>query len=113
MASIWTGLHKIITFCKIPLVAWFAVPVRSTDISFYRCMEHAIHIACKHFVEAVAPTSPRKFKGKANAANQPSDGPSANEEESSDDEFTPGDALGKALALVKQVSPWINIYHIL
>ena len=76
-------------------------------------MEHAIHIACKHFVEAVSPTSPRKFKGKANAANQPSDGPSANEEESSDDEFTPGDALGKALALVKQVSLWINIYHIL
>ena len=61
-------------------------------------MEHAIHIACKHFVKAVGPTLPRKAQGEDN-------------DEDSDTEFTPGDSLGKALALVKQVSP--ENYHIL
>jgi hypothetical protein len=60
-------------------------------------MEHAIHIACKHFVETVVSTSGVGDEAKG-------------EESSSDDEFTPGDALGKALALVKQVSPRTIIY---
>jgi len=48
-------------------------------------MEHSLHIACKHFMETIIPTTPKEID--------------------SDDEvdFTPGDALGKALALVNQV----------
>lgn len=61
-------------------------------------MEHAIHITCKHFVEAVGPTLPWKAQGD-------------DDDEDSDAEFTPGDSLGKALALAKQVSP--ENYHIL
>ena len=66
-------------------------------------MEHSIHVACKHFVEAVAPMSPRKGQGSGE------DGGDGGED-SSDDEITPGDALGKALALVKQVSSCMLIY---
>jgi len=48
-------------------------------------MEHSLHIACKHFVETVTLISPKAID--------------------SDDEvnLTPGDALGKALALVNQI----------
>jgi hypothetical protein len=60
-------------------------------------MEHALHIACKHFVEAVAPTSPSAIRVAALDSNDDSDS-------DADLEFSPGDALGKALALVKQVS---------
>ena len=88
-------------------------------------MEHSLHIACKHFVETVAPTSPSTIRTKVRVALQAA---SENEdlnlnnglnddleltalglentEDSNDDtdiEFSHGDALGKALALVKQV----------
>jgi hypothetical protein len=65
-------------------------------------MEHAIHVACKNFVEAVAPVLPPKIRGSGEGHDA--------DEDSSDDELTPGDSLGKALALVKQVGPQRSIY---
>ncbi|KAF8799820.1 hypothetical protein BYT27DRAFT_7217371 [Phlegmacium glaucopus] len=32
------------------------------------CMEHSLHIACKHFVETIAPASPREVRKKVRAA---------------------------------------------
>jgi hypothetical protein len=94
-------------------------------------MEHSLHIACKHFVETVAPASPQSIRKKVRAALKKATGvegdldldklnnvlasfdldeledqdPDDPDGEGSDEEaeFTPGDALGKALALVKQV----------
>ena len=66
------------------------------QLIYYRCMEHSLHIAAKHFVETVAPASSSSFR-------QPAFG--GNESDSDDlDDLTSGDSLGKALALVKQVS---------
>jgi hypothetical protein len=59
-------------------------------------MEHSLHIACKHFVEAIAPASPAAIRRKV----QDNEG----DDTDTDVEFSSGDALGKALALVKQVS---------
>jgi hypothetical protein len=61
-------------------------------------MEHSLHIAAKHFVETVAPTSSTSIRQNAGTGSDKSDS------ESDDlDDFTAGDSLGKALALVKQV----------
>ena len=87
-----------------------------------RCMEHALHVASKYFVEAVAPVLPTAIQKKIRVAlaKAQDDGKldldDFNEalisidlenvgEESEDDntDFTPGDVLGKVLALVKQV----------
>ena len=79
-------------------------------------MEHSLHVACKHFIETVAPTSPAAIRKKVNAPStfnqeNPEDGGKTNEDEDdSDTEFTAGDALGKALALVKQVSMIMKKY---
>lgn len=95
---------------------------------YIRCMEHSLHIACKHFVEAIAPASPKKIRKKVQVALQKAsedgnldldkldnalamldlenDGdPEDPDADDSEDEASlkPGDALGKALALVKQV----------
>lgn len=91
-------------------------------------MEHSLHLAAKHFVEAVAPVSPTSIRKKVKAAlesardegqldldhfdnalaaldpdgnEDPHDG--GGDSEDGDAEFTSGDSLGKALALVKQV----------
>jgi hypothetical protein len=88
-------------------------------------MEHSVHIASKHFVEAVAPASPSTVRKKVKAASKQAsydvelaelgiddweDGDRRNEEDGDvtdepddDSDFTAGDVLGKALALVKQV----------
>ena len=83
-------------------------------------MEHSVHIASKHFVEAVTPAFPstvrKKVKAALKQARASHDAELADlginnwedEEEDSDitDEdldFTAGDVLGKALMLVKQV----------
>ncbi len=85
-------------------------------------MEHSLHIACKHFVEAIAPASPAMIRKKVRAAlqiatvngeldldeldNELATLDLEHTEDSGDDtdvEFSHGDALGKALALVKQV----------
>jgi len=95
-------------------------------------MEHSLHVAAKHFVEAVAPTSPTAIRKKVKAAIQKAkasgtldlnevdealsdvdllqdwdvngdenDGPDV--DDSDLDDFSSGDSLGKAIALVKQV----------
>jgi hypothetical protein len=85
-------------------------------------MEHSLHIASKHFVEAVAPASPTSIRRKVKAAlvkardngelnlNEFNDaltsintGDQDNDDDDDGSDFTTGDSLGKALALVKQV----------
>ena len=100
-------------------------------LAYLRCMEHSLHLAAKHFVEVISPVSLASIRKKATAAlklaregghlnmeeldkalyavdagdNNTEDGYSSGDGDGYDDEtaFTPGDALGKALALVKQV----------
>jgi hypothetical protein len=90
-------------------------------------MEHSLHIACKHFVEAIAPASLaaiyKKVKDVLQRASangeldlhqydsklmdiglESDSDPNNNESDDADTEFSSGDALGKALALVKQVN---------
>jgi hypothetical protein len=94
-------------------------------------MEHSVHIACKHFVEVVAPASLTTICKKVKAAlqqakkngdldldsidselaelriNEWDDGNRDEEDrditEKADEGFTTSNVLGKALALVKQV----------
>ena len=81
-------------------------------------MEHSVHIASKHFVEAVAPASPSTVRKKVKAALKQASHDAEladlgidnweDEEEDSDvtdedSDFTAGNVLRKALALVKQV----------
>ena len=58
-------------------------------------MEHSLHLAAKHFIEAIVPTSHMSNKDIFEGDNDSND----------DDkpEFASGDSLGKVLALVKQV----------
>jgi hypothetical protein len=67
-------------------------------------MEHSVHVACKHFVEAVAPAHPTTIHNKINnwedVDGDKEDGDVTDE---ANEGFTAGDKLGKALALVKQV----------
>ena len=96
-----------------------------THLNIIRYMEHSLHLASKHFVEAVAPPSPTSVCKKVKAAllkahnnrklnfdefdkvlstinlEDQSDGDDLDGDY--DSNFTPGDSLGKALALVKQV----------
>jgi hypothetical protein len=87
-------------------------------------MEHSLHIAAKHFVEAVAPATPTTIRKKVNSALKKAhknghldldnidtvlsaingDGDDEDDEDDEGDiNFTSGDSLGKAIALVKQV----------
>ena len=93
-------------------------PVIDMTIS---CMEHALHLAAKHFVEGVAPTSVSillwKVKGTmANVMGEDDtiDLDTLNSEmgdieaemdadAEKDEEFDVADTIGKALALVTQV----------
>jgi hypothetical protein len=61
-------------------------------------MEHSLHIAAKHFVETVAPASAASIRQNAGGGDE--------SDSESDDlaDLAAGDSLGKALALVKQVS---------
>ncbi|KAK6971364.1 ribonuclease H-like domain-containing protein [Favolaschia claudopus] len=89
-----------------------------------RCMEHSVHLAAKHFITRVSPISAKAVVAKAKklrkelkAANPDLDDDEIdallaaedeeeNEESDEDNEgevAKPKDALGKALALVKQV----------
>jgi hypothetical protein len=77
-------------------------------------MEHSIHVSAGHFIRGVGPTSSQNIRKKVKAADM-SDMDSDGEDARSDDdgngddnnnalEFDAGDAVGKALALVAQVS---------
>jgi hypothetical protein len=67
-------------------------------------MEHLVHVACKHFVEVVAPACPTTIHNKINdwedVDGDEEDGDITDE---ANEGFTASDVLGKALALVKQV----------
>jgi len=73
-------------------------------------MEHSLHIACKHFVETVTPASPSAIHKKMKMAFKHPILDFGNMEynseadKNSEHKYTSGDALGKALALVKQVN---------
>jgi hypothetical protein len=66
-------------------------------------MEHSLHIAAKHFVETVAPASSLSIRQNAGALR---------DESNSDDcdDLSLGDSLGKALALIIQVSFHLKYY---
>lgn len=66
-------------------------------------MEHALHLAAKHFVEEVAPTPASALHKKAGQAEDDDD----DDDESV--EFDIGDTIGKALAFVAQVSTQVLI----
>ena len=86
-------------------------------------MEHALHLAAKHFVEGVAPTSANQLlqKVKGAMANATENGAQLNmdalnseiedieaelgdeAEDKEDDNYDVADTIGKALALVAQV----------
>jgi hypothetical protein len=68
-------------------------------------MEHALHLAAKHFVERVAPTSASALLKKT-----------AEEDDDDDDDdetdFDVADTIGKALSLVTQIrkSPQARVF---
>jgi hypothetical protein len=86
-------------------------------------MEHALHLAAKHFVEGVAPTSANQLlqKVKGAMANATENGDQLNmdalnseiedieadiggdAEDKEDEDYDVADTIGKALALVTQV----------
>jgi hypothetical protein len=85
-------------------------------------MEHALHLAAKHFVESVSPTSSSTLLNKVKAAlgnaaseddevdvaalNNELEGfgfDSEDSEQGKDEDFDIADTIGKALALVTQV----------
>jgi hypothetical protein len=62
-------------------------------------MEHSLHIAVKHLIESLAPCYSKKADvGEDSNTND-------------DNNLEAGDALGKALALVKQVSYSLDLSH--
>ena len=69
----------------------------------HRCMEHALHLAAKHFVETIAPGFSKQ--NSTSAINTEGDHVEDDEDDSDDenDNFDAADSLGKAIALVKQV----------
>jgi hypothetical protein len=64
-------------------------------------MEHSLHISTKHFVKSLTPHSTKK-------ANNKDVGEDSNSED--EDELEAGNLLGKALALVKQLSFLLHFY---
>jgi hypothetical protein len=66
-------------------------------------MEHSLHLAAKHFVETIAPH--HKKHGTSAGDNEGDSASDGGEDDDDDDEaIDAGDSLGKAIALVKQVS---------
>jgi hypothetical protein len=127
------GQLKNMTYC---MYIHLLLEGRPVHMNVIRCMEHSLHIASKHFVEAVAPASLTSIHKKVKAAlvkahnngklnldefdealswinfgNQ-NDGDGDDDDNDDDDSnFTPGDSLGKVLALVKQVQYPLCIYN--
>ncbi|KAF9003446.1 ribonuclease H-like domain-containing protein [Cyathus striatus] len=71
------------------------------------CMEHALHLAAKHFVETIAPTTSTGIKLDHELAeinlNEPDTAEADPGSDNKNFSFHSGDSLGKALALVKQI----------
>lgn len=68
-------------------------------------MEHSLHLAAKHFVQTIAPD----FSSTANKPDNAGLNTNEADNESDDDAFDSGDSLGKANALVKQVSSFLTL----
>ena len=125
------GKPRSMIFCKQLLNA----SILGANLIINRCMEHSLHLAAKHFVQAVAPSSPQKVAQKIKHVLQKAqvngdvdlhepnkefigfsfdDGGSGDENNSDEDDcndtnFNAGDSLGKAQALVNQAS--FNIFY--
>jgi len=69
-------------------------------------MEHSLHLVAKHFIKTIAPCSRKRGPSGGSASDSDNDPASdSDQDDNEDDEDIPvGDSLGKAIALVKQVS---------
>jgi hypothetical protein len=66
-------------------------------------MEHSLHLAAKHFVQAIAPHFGKKCATSGTDAEGDTAEDNDNDEDSDGEEIDSRDSLGKAVALVKQV----------
>jgi hypothetical protein len=97
LSSRWR-LPRIVIYLTnpaLPLLHQSCLPHRAVNIW---CTEHSLHLSDRHFVKAVAPSLPSKFIGVTIHGQEDDDS------DDSDTEFDVSDALGKSLALVKQVT---------
>jgi hypothetical protein len=78
-------------------------------------MEHALHPAAKHFVQTIALCSRKCGHSGGSGSDSDSETPSDGDEDDNneDDDVLAGDSLGKAIALVKQVSHYVLLNHVL
>jgi hypothetical protein len=65
-------------------------------------MEHSLHLVAKHFVQTIAPL--RKKCGTSDADEEGDSASDGEDNNGNDEDIDSGDSLGKAIALVKQVS---------
>jgi hypothetical protein len=65
-------------------------------------MEHSLHLAAKHFVQTIVPLS--KKRGTSGADEEGDSASDGEDNDGNDEDIDAGDSLGKAIALVKQVS---------
>ncbi|KAJ6522148.1 hypothetical protein B0H19DRAFT_1277472 [Mycena capillaripes] len=107
-------------------LAYTPIEGKSTLIPFTRCMEHAVHLTAGHFISDVSPLSAKAVLAKAKklrkkfkaenpdmddgeldallaAAEGDEDDGYEDVDEYGEDGPAPKDAVGKALALVKQI----------
>jgi hypothetical protein len=71
-------------------------------------MEHAINVSAKHFINKSAPTTMRKILEKGQTGGDSDDDGESGE--GSSEEVDIRDALGKALALIKQASLFLFFF---
>jgi hypothetical protein len=68
-------------------------------------MEHSLHLAAKHFVQSIAPCSSKKADNPGtDTEDDPVPDNIDDDDDDDDDDIDAGDSLGKAIALVKQVT---------
>jgi hypothetical protein len=73
----------------------------------HSCMEHSLHLAAGHFIAEIGPTAAAEVIKKVRGATVEDDN------EGEDTEFDIADTLGKALALVQQVSLSSSVFSVL
>jgi hypothetical protein len=91
-------------------------------------MEHAIHVSGGHFIKGVGPTSSRKILKKVKVASRnagddddldqfdtrsDSEAGDSGDDDTGGIDFDAGDTVGKALALVTQVSSASGLFVLL
>ena len=85
-----------------------AYSINSCRVSHHAgsCIEHSINLGAKHFISKVKPTPSSKLPTNPSSEYaHDDDDPDAFDGD--DGEFDTGDAVGKALALVKQVCAYL------